>query len=867
MWNYLLEHAQKNVWCNPAQDNQVVISGPLITPNFGALNKVKAYGREIPLPTQGERYLVYQIGQCQPSILGIKDDGLMYYTESWTTFTETMNREQLWIDVCTENGVSQPRFHTYFIFTKEKGLLLAIPASSLTQNNLQRVYLRVYTNAYLTSDQGTSLNERVATYGLKIRNSQDILDFEAVYAPYLNRDGKVFFYRNGFNVGRADLFNLQVSDIVEFVFDSTVIRDIKIPFNKIPTFISTMDGLSKYLIRHADIPNDVISFYDDNEIMVCIDNATDLFKGYYYLRTRTTSSRNLTHRDYSVPVDYLESVRSKLCSDMGIQKTDDMYVRLVVREASIKRPLIFDDHRLFELYKLPDDRVEQALVGIQAPMPLWSAPNLEAAPYARMMAATSLTLQQVKEGYGYNAASYYLGNTPQKTTDKITYQTVDVPYIYTLGATAYEFDAQGYLLGFYYHDYGTEYICHHVETRLVEFIYGKGTYRPEVMFGTDNIPILAGREYRVYMAFYQPDGSLGDWRDITGGPLYHVENGVLVWNNLESNYLLMVRTDRTHLAYQLQVEPVDGVIFFTLSEQEIRGGQYQDYSLPVPLGDLDIWMNGKALIRDVGYFVEFPKVYIVDVDAIRTQSLGQVNGNWVLQGPQDITVRFTGFCSERLELDPIEDVGFIQHGYLSRNYRFDIRDDKVMRITVGGSTKHRSDLLFAEDHDQVSVINALNGQPYQIKDIVVPVSYVLPVDTYVYRQESIDKDKLVSDYMTIKLPEPAKNAVSTQVRRYTVYSPFLQKLLLDIKAGHFDSHLLYGKWSSNNIPTLCAQYGYLLNYEPSYRPHIEGFVNIVPHNLDVMIDLNIYQYRFIQEVVKYYFDGKIDLSNFIRLVG
>ena len=121
--------------------------------------------------------------------------------------------------------------------------------------------------------------------------------------------------------------------------------------------------------------------------------------------------------------------------------------------------------------------------------------------------------------------------------------------------------------------------------------------------------------------------------------------------------------------------------------------------------------------------------------------------------------------------------------------------------------------------------------------------------------------------MTIKLPEPAKNAVSTQVRRYTVYSPFLQKLLLDIKAGHFDSHLLYGKWSSNNIPTLCAQYGYLLNYEPSYRPHIEGFVNIIPHNLDVMIDLNIYQYRFIQEVVKYYFDGKIDLSNFIRLVG
>ena len=867
MYNYLVEHAYKNVWCNTAQDNQVVISGPLITKNIGAINRVKAYGRDLPLPTQGERYHVYQIGQCKPSLLGIKDDGLIYYTEAWTTFAETVVDEQVWVDVCTENGVSQPRYHTYFIFTKEKGLLIAVPVNSVTRKDVDRIFLRVYSNAYLTSTPGDANGEQVYTYGKYIRNTQDVLDFEAVLNPYLTKEGGVVLYRNGFVVGRLDLFNLAIGDYVEFMYDSTIVRDIRIPFSQIDSFVSTLDSLVKYLIRDANMPNNVISFYDDNEIMVCTNDSSDLYKGYYYLRTRTTSARNITHRDYGVPVDYIEKVRLALNQAANTQRTDDQFIRLIVREASVPRPLIFDNNRIFELYKLPDDKVKQAMIGIQAPMELWNAAYLENATYAKMMAYPQLNIADVQNAYGYNAASYYLGNTPQKPEDKGAYKTVQVPYGYTLGATAYEYDADGFLIDFYYHDYGTEYICNNYRTAMVEFIYGRGTYTPEVFFGTDNITILPGREYRVYMAYRSPDNSLQEWKDITGSPLYRVENGVLLWNNLETDYLLMVRTDRTHLAYSTYIEPVDGVVFFTLSENENRGTGLNDNILPVPLGDLDIWLNGKALVRNIGYYVDFPKVYITDVDAMVPQTLQSNNGIWSLTGQQKITVRFAGFASKDLEIDPIEDSGFIQHGYLSRNYKFDIRDDKVLRMTVGGGIKHRSDLEFAEDHDQVHVINAVNGQPYQIKDIIVPVHYVLPVDTYAYRQASIDIDNKVSDYMTIKLPEPAKNAVSTIVHRYTVYSPFMQKLIMDIKAGHFDSTPLSKAWSSRDIPRLCAGYEYLLAYDPTRNEYHSGFVNLIPHNLDVMIDLNLFQFRFINEVVKFYFDGKIDLTNFIRLVG
>lgn len=85
-------------------------------------------------------------------------------------------------------------------------------------------------------------------------------------------------------------------------------------------------------------------------------------------------------------------------------------------------------------------------------------------------------------------------------------------------------------------------------------------------------------------------------------------------------------------------------------------------------------------------------------------------------------------------MDEIDDFGFVEHGFLSNNNRHDIRDDKVLRITLNGSLKDRNDLQFSEGHDGISIVNSLNGQPYQIKDIIVPLKQLVNENTYSLRE-------------------------------------------------------------------------------------------------------------------------------------
>lgn len=66
----------------------------------------------------------------------------------------------------------------------------------------------------------------------------------------------------------------------------------------------------------------------------------------------------------------------------------------------------------------------------------------------------------------------------------------------------------------------------------------------------------------------------------------------------------------------------------------------------------------------------------------------------------------------------------------------------------------KDELKFSEEeHLGVSIIDAANGLPYMVKDVLVPVKPYTAQDNEL-RDASRVIDKVVSDYLTLKLPQP-----------------------------------------------------------------------------------------------------------------
>ena len=867
MFNYLLQHAVDNVWCNNDQDHQYVISAHKVTQPIGVLNYFKFMNRYIVLPVQGKRCHVYQIGQIHPRALGLLSRQPDWTTEVWHTFKDAINNLKLFCNIYTKEGLELPRYKTHYMFTNEKALIIVVEEDVNYQIDFSNdaIYLRLYSNAYYESIRGDSANDYLFCSGRTVLNANDIISFQAVYNTYAVKSGYTYCYKNGYLIDSIDLVNVSIGDTIELVYDSSIKKVVTFTVNNLLTFLSDLDSKYKYLLHHHDAESpDTIDYQDDIDIHVLSESTQNRFKGFYYHRNVIDSHRMVTHRDYSIVVDYFTYVANALNQRIatGTEDIRSYKLQVKIRHSGYQRPLIFDNNRIFELYKLNDDLILQAMLGINATVPEWQAANLESSAYTEIMRSlhSGITLDLIQRGYGYNSLSKLLGDTPQKTTLISGLQTVQLPYNLHSNVTVYEYDGDGYYLNSYYQANGYDYSTADPNTRLIEAISGKGTVQPNVLFGTDHLPLPTVDNYRVYMCYVVNSMPDEQWRDITGSELYTVVENTLIWSDLETNQFLMIRSDDTFLAYDIDLHLVGGLLFFTLAELEDRDGYVDNYTLPIPLGELDIIMNGRSLIRDIDYVVKFPEVYIISkrhlVQPVETT-------------PQRVHVRFTGFCKVDLTMDDIEDRGYIEHGFLSNNNRHDIRDDKVLKITVNGSLKHRDDLVFSELHDGVSMVNPINGHPYQIKDIVVPLKQLVDENTYSLRDKSIAIDKHISDYLTVKLPQPERDAISTVTELYPVVSPFIARIIADLLHDVILPETVDVPLTDMNVIRICKPYEYLLDIDPVTEQRRLDMDYVIVHPTLMMntVEVTVHEYRFLLRVLQIYSRGLVEINNFVAITA
>lgn len=866
MYQYTVDYAQKNIWCTPRQDTQSVIAPLRVSPLGGVWINFFWQWEWLTLPTNDTtKYHLYAFGATRPADLGLPDS-----PGQWTRLSDVLQNRHLIVNIYSARGIQMPRYGVWYRVTENRSLIFAVQQFNQipVNQNTEQLYFRFYRNAFYSSAAADPVKNYIQTGGQVVLNSADILAVQNTFIGVQNDiangnrvAGAVYALVNGYQAGTISPFTVNPGDAVEWVYDSSIARIIDLPLKNLPTFTSTLDSKFKYLLHDATPGLNQIAYYDDNDIWLYQPvTQPNLWKGVLYYRNAVDAVRQITHRDYGIPVDYVDQIAASE-TELGWSDPTTLTIRIHIRKSGWNRMLVDEANRIHELYKLPDAQVVQALIGTNAVVPNWTAANLEQAAYPAVMGAklAEITPELVQEALGYNAMSQILGNTPELLQNTSGQLTCQLPYGLTDNCTGYEFDSNGLLTAVTQHRNGTTYAATSATANLVEAIFGTGSQYLNDIEGAQSVTIDPSVDFRVYTcpidsASKQPTYQ---WTDVTDTGQYAVVGTTLTMLTDPTTTYSLIRSLNYHLYYSMNIPLNRGVLEFTLTQHTLRNGNDVLIAMEIPMERLDIWVNNHRCVPGIDLIFNFPKVTIITSEYFVNPQTDN----------QKIDVRYAGLNRPDQLLHPVDDTGFVMWGRLSNNHRFDIRDDKVQSVQVGGATFRKSDLLFAEsDPGNLNPV-AINGQPYRVADLLVPMRNLVNVSTYAYRQGALSTDQAVTNYLSQKLPEVDPTGPSIIPKYWRLYSPFFSSILSDLMSGVLNPTYLKDRYTDAQVLATCQPYEAWLTFDPAKDGNQVDPDNayVEPHPYGVVLSVNIYLYQFIQRVNQLYFQSRLDLSHYITI--
>ena len=872
MIDFLSYYAQSTLWSAPRADTQYILDMARITPVVGVWNKVRYMFQVLPLPEKKTKFHVFQIGQLQPELLGL----MSQYQGRWVRADVGCEMLNMLITPYLVNGIMYPRHRIWYQWTDDKNLLFAFADVPELKYSLEEMepYVRVYTGSWFHILRKDRPKDMIKIKGLTINSEKDRQDIYNFAMQYAKSPGHVFTWINGVYTSPVALNKLKMGDLVEYLYDSTVYKKIKVRIKDLNSFDSIRDKKRKYLITYAGmLDNPTIDYHDDIDYYITATNDKDPVhvRGVYYHKNMTDSVRQLTHRDYSITVPYVAGLINAHAF-MKKQDIGNQFVELFVRRSGFMRGIPFVHNRIHELYKLSYANKVAAMLGVRSNVKVWRADELEQSAYTGIMGHDEQPRdkKQIMDAYGYNALSVVLGNTPVKKSDFRTdggIVRVELPVHLQYESCHFEYDEEGKLIGYYNSQNNCSYPIRNQNCHLVESMAGFASdYFGDVFNPANGTSVGAPYDYRLYRCEkgkeYQNTPS--NWEDITDLAYHRVVDGKLQWvQDMKDTHSTLLRINNKVLVRELNVKIHQGILTFPLVQKAEVNGRIVDLKPMVPMGQLDVFMNGYSLVEGIDYLVDFPTVVITSKKYIQ----GDVE-----QDVQKVIIRMSNFCNPDMSRLKVKETGYIYDGQLSNNKVYNIFDNKVLRIVAAGGVFHRSEVGLFEKKSKVTKPYLLTkeGYPYQIRDIIVPLRQQVPSDTQKLREASEVVDDSISNYMTQfqeKKVLPRHPAIK---ELYPLYSPLLSRIIFDIKLkSHvFDEDKFYGRYTANDIREWLKQYEPLMKVDPLFNDESIDleYVIIHPHILNNNIALTIYEYRLVSRIVDLLAPGKVSLSHYLRSI-
>lgn len=856
MYDYLLDQGITRVWAAPDQDRHVIIKPFKLSRPGGSLSYETILRRRVALPTAGELYYVYNIGELHPSLLN-----LFNVDDKWVRCSEAMTKTNIQIDIYSNMGVCLPRFECYYQIVAGKNLVLACKVQDRTPVNMltEDLYVRFYSNAYFQNVGLGSMTEGLVTQGARVRSSDEILNLQQTYLQYKAK-GYVSAWVNGFRVTDISPFSVKIGDVAEWIWDQSVYKTVELKISNLATFDSILDAKRKYVLQYPDAGTMDVDYHDDVDFFLVsyANQQFQRFKSVYIHRNMPDAVRQLTHRDYSITVPYVAGYVNALDGGDPLNYSIFYHIRKGGRQISMQ----YMADRVRELYKLTPGQIARAFTGVDSTVDFWKAENLENSAFNRVMSShgPSFTKSDVVQAFGYNAIAKMVADEPVQVFAQSGQAVAQLPYATYNNSTVLEYDSNGLLNGVYPHSTGYIYQCKNPTSAWIEPKVGPYGTAIGDYYIQQGVKIPTGCSFRCYTCQYDPSTGLpnGQWTDVTDTNQYVVDpSGNLVWQINTATTYTLVRTDEMGLYYRFNYIANQGLIEFTLTQQMTINGNTQFYPMQVPMGKLRLWLNRRALIPGLDYFVDFPKVVIVNKTFLQNPTTQE----------QIIDVVFDGFCDSNLKLIKDADYGFVYNQTLSLNKTFNIRDDHVFRTIVNGQYVPPSQLNFSENSNKVTMTGIPDGSPYLVDDVVVPLRGMPAVDTYTLLQESKRRDDVISAYLGTLIKDPVFPNPAPIKQRYEVFSPLCSKLVSDLVNNRYVDPRMKQEYDDMTLMDMMKDYLYLLKFDPCH-PDLapdSNFVIVHPTNLYSVVSLDFYQYRLVTRVIKLLLNNQVQQSAFLTL--
>jgi hypothetical protein len=888
MNEHLLRHAISTVWCNPSMDRQHVYRPVRISPRWGVHTSYSVDFERYLMPTERDYYNIYQIGKVEPTLLGVpKRYGV------WMSLASIANETALYSEFYVECGIQFPRHEVYLMLTGTKNLIIAVKLNErVFPLDRDEVFLRFYNNAYFDSLRSNqSARKTVFVMGATPKTSQELVTLQIEMARQLTaRGGVPYYFVNGRFTNTLTLTNATPGDAMEMIIDSSIDRYIDFPISTLKTFNSTLDKENKYLIHYNDANVKSIMFYDDLDIFLIKEGGGNgRFLGVSYHRNEGKWVRQLTHKDYSISIPRLNTfvqshptdprfiLDSNKFTEDKWNSLSELKIRVYFRQSGYDRPLQPEASRIHELYRMSDARVVGAMTGVNSTLDLWKAANLEKAAYPQFMGADpdvvmpigfndpEVTNEQKTNAqefagrvFGYHAAASILAATPTEVKVVNGRREVELKYAHWYNSTIFEYDAKGVLLEWHWHSAGRRYAPRNALTVRVEAIVGKGGNSLNTVYDKVDVPLDLQYNYRIYVIPVFGGVQRGNWQDITElpnrGDWGHIDTSGAspkwVWTYDATQWYGCVRQDDAFLCYALTLTKDAGHLRFSVGSYETHQGLDEYKILEVPPAQVDVFVEGRALIEGLDYTVKWPEFVVHNIEYLSPDAA------------QHFLIRAYGMCEDDFSRPAQSEFGFIEYGVLSNDPTYNIHTHKVQRMVVDGHYRDPKTLKFEEDWGTAIVTDERNGAPYSIQTPPQVFRDVYEFDRKA-RDEDDARDAAVSAYMGNLYPKRTRTKVDTIMVQYHVVSCFANKLLHDLLNGNLNPPGLMDHYSENDIRTWLKSYEWLLDYDLCNRDYNENHVQIWPHWRGAAVGLPIQKYNFYNRALKTYLRVPPDIAAFV----
>lgn len=839
MFNFkelVLREAVSTAWLNPHVDRQYTLKPSQITPDGGASRIYRLPHTTYWLPSTNRKYVLFEIGQIDPSLLGVEE-----WITDWTTLSSLCGRQELIINMHINHRMLLLST-AYIKRTTNHNTIIAVDYLDNKEllDSEYPMYIRFYSNAWYTTATGSAA-VGTEVNGMRITSAGDASTIIAEANTKAALPGQTMIYHNGVYVSALTTADVAVGDYVEWAYDSSGTSYADVPITDMPHFESSLDSKRKYLCLAQDNARmDQFEFYDDVEIYVC-NTEDDAFgtprtAGVYYSRINASDIRMVTHRDYSIDSNRLSTLIGQ--QDGRIAYTG-AFLRIFYRNAYGSKTVPSDANNIDDMYLTDRETRKMLMVGGVASIPQWQAARLEASPYIRWI---GISRQDINFNNLRGVFSWH-GMYAITQTGSVTGTNVSIPPVMEEGGKMYRFTNTGELKDVV--DITAVVGAGGVTTvpadvTSVMFVPGNNISSIDELETTSNqtndtVSSYDERRYfrrsgqawqqaRTPVDFnYNLDGTVswspqheGNDKVKRNAGLYHSRDIVITENDISKAY------------------PI------------VTGGGFAQTGLP--MGRLDIWINGKRGIRGLDYTVDYPNFRVI-------------NRGYYTDGTAiNVHLLYWGLSPD--EGDP--EFGFIKHRLLNYNTTYDVTKYRFKDIFIEGMRALPSELAYSEDRSGTMDARFREGAPYTVER---PIGHV-PTAAYAglveSREESIVKEKAISDYLTIYAPEAEITTPVVIPSKHAVVSTLMHKLIEDISAGTLV--LTNSDMSEAAVGFVLSNYRAEVAADITNRDLDWDFIVVHPSGRTAQTTVTSLQYSFLQAVNRYRLRDRVILTTYLNVV-